>query len=368
MQRRNFILSTTALSVGGMFSHLTQAQIICPPTPTATSIPTTSGIDVIKEIRALRIPTGPYAGGFEMAPNGRLNWYFTNLGLLPIVQFLGAADLETLIRSYLDLYIRCLTPTETIDDINFPFGRVNPSSFTKVASDSDDSYASTFLTLAVRYVRASRNWAWWEANKARIKSVAYRNLALTAKRTGLTSVFQAPRSQTNSVGYVMDNCEGYRGLRDLASLLRERSEIVEANYYDLLATNAANGILSQTFNAAANAFTPSDANLTAETGFYPGSTCQIYPQVFGLTELAAKFDTAWAYLNRTTPGWEDGHWDPYPWAILGTVAAMRGQTTVARSQVASIERTFATNRPIVTINELGFYQRTKSLLAGASAV
>lgn len=37
----------------------------------------------------------------------------------------------------------------------------------------------------------------------------------------------------------------YRGLRDLASLLRERSELNDANYCDLLATNAARGILTQ---------------------------------------------------------------------------------------------------------------------------
>lgn len=362
MHRRNFLFSSTALSFGALGSTLAQSQTTCVPAPTTT------GIDVIKEIRALRIPTGPYAGGYEIAPNGRLNWYFTNLGLISIVQFLNAADLETLIRSYLDLYVRSMTQADTIDDINFPFGRVNPTSFVKIASDSDDSYAATFISLAVRYVRASRNWTWWEANKARIKSVAYRNLAMTAKRTGLTSVFQAPRSLTNSIGYVMDNCEGYRGLRDLASLLRERSEIPDANYYDLLATNAANGIMSQTFNGAAGAFTPSDANLTPETAFYPGTTCQIYPQAFGLAELASKFDTAWAYLNRITPRWEDGHCDPYPWAILGTVAAMRGQTATARVQLASIEKTFASNRALVTINELGFYQRTKSILAGGVGV
>jgi hypothetical protein len=362
MQRRNFLLSSTALSIGALSADLAQSQTANLTAPPAASI------DVIKEIRALRIPTGPYAGGYEIAPNGRLNWYFTNLGLLPIVQYLNASDLETLIRSYLDLYLRSMTLADTIDDISFPFGRVNPSVFTKVASDSDDAYAATFVSLAVRYVRASRNWTWWEANKARIKEVAYRNLALTAKRTGLTSVFQAPRSQTNSVGYLMDNCEGYRGLRDLASLLRERSELNEANYYDLLATNAASGILSQTFNVAGGAFTPSDANLTPEVSFYPGSTCQIYPQAFGLIELAPKFDAAWAYLNRTTPGWEDGHCDPYPWAILGTVAAMRGQTVTARAQLASIEKKFASNRALVTINEMGFYQRTKSILAGGVPV
>lgn len=68
--------------------------------------------------------------------------------------------------------------------------------FTEVLSDSDEAYAATFLSLAVRYVRASGNWAWWEANKARIKEVAYRNLAVPTKRNGLISVFQALAKQT----------------------------------------------------------------------------------------------------------------------------------------------------------------------------
>jgi len=362
MLRRNFLFRTTAVSIAAMGGRLAQAQSTCIPDVGL------SGIDVIKEIRALRIPTGPYAGGYEIAPNGRLNWYFANLGLLPIVQFLNAADLDGLIKSYLDLYLRCLTPADTIDDINFPLGRVNPSSFTKIASDSDDAYAATFVSLVVRYLRASQNWAWWESNKARIKSVAYRNLALTAKPSGLTSVFQAPRSQTNSIGYLMDNCEGYRGLRDLASLLRERGDTGDANYADLLASNTASGIRNLTFNAGAGAFTPSDAHPIPLASFYPGTTCQIYPQAFGVLELAPQYDAGWTYLNATTPGWEDGHCDPYPWAILGTVAAMRGQIGVARLQQASIERKLVSSRALVTINELGFYQRTKSLLAGIAPV
>lgn len=358
MLRRHFLFSSTAFSIAAMGSPLVQAQTSCTPEASA------KGIDVVKEIRALRIPTGPYAGGYEIAPNGLLNWYFTNLGLLSIVQFLNAADLDTLIKSYLDLYLRSLTSADTIDDVNFPLGRVNPSSFTKIPSDSDDAYAATFLSLTVRYLRASQNWSWWEANKARIKSVAYRNLAMTAKPTGLTSVFQAPRSQTNSIGYLMDNCEGYRGLRDLASLLRDGGDSVDANYYNLLASNAASGIRNQSFNFAANAFTPSDAHPTPLANFYPGTTCQVYAQAFGVTEMAAQYDAGWAYLNKTTPGWEDGHCDPYPWAILGTVAAMRGQVELAKMQQASIEKIFETSRALVTINELGFYQRTKSLLAG----
>ena len=371
MKRRNFILSSTALTGGSFIHQSALAQATCTPgpvvTPTPAPTPTASGINAIAEIKALRIPTGPYAGGYELAPNGRLNWYFTALGLLPIVQNLSAPDLDLYIRSYLDLYLRNLTTNYAIEDVDFPFGRANTNAFTKILSDSDDSYAATFLSLAVRYVRASRNWIWWEANKPRIKDLAYRNLALTAKRTGLTCVFQAPRSQTNSLGYLMDNCEVYRGLRDFASLLRERGELNDANYYDLLAANTASGMVGL-FNVANNAFTPSDGSPTPETSFYPGTTCQVYAQAFGVTELASLYDRGWAFLEARTPRWETGQYDPYSWAILGFVAAKRGNVTQARAQLALIEKTFVANRAVVTINELGFYQRTKSVLAGLTDV
>lgn len=358
MQRRQILLGTSAAFATAIISAAATAQTACLP-PSAAS-----GIDVIAEIKALRIPTGPYAGGYEIAPNGRLNWYFTQLGLLPIVQYLGPADLELYIRGYLDLYLRSLTASCTVADVDFPFGRVNTSSCKLAPSDSDDSYAATLLSLAVRYIRASGNWAWWEANKARLKEVAYRNLALTAKPSGLTCVFQAPRNQTNSIAYLMDNCEAYRGLRDFASLLRERSELPEANYYDLLAANTAGGMVNQLFNISAGAFTPADSAALPETSFYPGTTCQIFPQAFGVTELAPLFDRGWTFLNIQSPNWEDGRYDPYSWAILGFVAARRGQLTQARAQLAAVERKFATNRSLVTINELGFYQRTRSILAG----
>ncbi len=371
MQRRNFIMATTALTSGSFIHQTAMAQTTCTPTPVGspspTPVPAGTGINAVAEIKSLRIPTGPYAGGYELAPNGRLNWYFTALGLLPIVQYLSAPDLDLHIRTYLDLYLRNLNANYTIEDVDFPFGRANTNSFTKILSDSDDSYAATFLSLAVRYVRASRNWTWWEANKARMKDLAYRNLALAAKGTGLTSVFQAPRSQTNSLGYLMDNCEVYRGLRDFASMLRERGELNDANYYDLLAANTASGMVGL-FNVAGKAFRMSDGSPTPETSFYPGTTCQVYAQAFGVTELAPLYDRGWAYLEKHTPRWETGQYDPYSWAILGYVAAKRGNATQAKAQLATIEKAFVANRGVVTINELGFYQRTKAVLAGVTDV
>lgn len=357
MQRRSLIAKVpVALTAGWLLGPSARAAIHSP------------SINAVAEIKALRIPSGPYAGGYEVAPNGGLNWYFANLGLVAIVPLLGATDLQSHVLPYLNLYLKNVdSATSTIADIELPYGRANTSVFKKVLSDSDDSYASTFLSLATRYVVASGNWAWWESNKAALKNMAYRNLALTAKPSGLTSVFQSPRSQSNSSGYLMDNCEGYRGLRDFAAVLRSRSELHEANYYDLLASNTAQGIARFLFKEHAQAYLSSDAAPALATDFYPGTTCQIYPQAFGLSELAGQFTAGWNYFNKHTPGWETGRHDPFPWAILGYVAALRGQAHLANAQLATVDKLFAANRRLVTINELGFYQRTQSVLAGNMA-
>lgn len=334
--------------------------------PAPAPAPVTTGIDAVGAIKALRIMSGPYAGGYELAPNGRLNWYFSALGLMPVVQFLSAADLDFYVREYLDLYLRCLNANLSIDDIDFPVGRADSTYFVKVLSDSDDSYAATFLSLAARYLRASGNRAWWDANKSRLKDLAYRNLALALKPNGLTSVFQAPRNATNSIGYLMDNCEVYRGLRDFAGALRDHGD-ADAAYYDSLAGSIAVGI-SRLYQAGSNAFVPGDAYLVPEASFYAGTTCQVFPQAFGVSECAAQFDSAWAYLNRFSPTWEDGRYDSYPWAILGYVAAKRGQGAQARTQMAMVENMFSLSRPRVTINELGFYLRARNLLEGRADV
>ncbi|MNU11422.1 hypothetical protein D3C72_2592650 [compost metagenome] len=50
--------------------------------------------------------------------------------------------------------------------------------------------------------------------------------------------------------------------------------------------------------------------------------------------------------------------------MLGFVAARRGLFAQARTQTALIEQKFVDSRALVTINELGFYQRTLRVLAG----
>lgn len=365
MLRRNFFIKSSlfALSANLLASKAILAQTQC-PSPTSVS---TSGINCVEEIKSLRIPTGPYAGAYEIAPNGLSNWYFTNLGLISIIQYLSGPDLDKYIRTYLDLYLSKLEPDLSIKDIQFPFGRVDTSNFKLVLSDSDDSYAATTLTLATRYLRASQNWVWWDQNKQKLKDIAYRNLAVSTKSNGLTSVFQSPRNQTNNTGYLMDNCEAYRGLRDFSAMLNERGDAQSATYFGSFANGIASS-LAGLFVQLNGAFRVSDASPLVETSFYPGTTCQIFPQVFGVNELAPYFDKAWNFLSVNSVGWEKGSLDPFPFAVVGFAAAKRGQIALAQNQISYMDKLFVSNRALMTINELGFYQRTKSVLLGRTDV
>ena len=81
MQRRNFFLGSAALTatmMGGVNNSIAQTVDAC-LTPAPAPLPV-GGINAVAEIKALRIPTGAYAGAYEISPNGLSNWYFTNLG------------------------------------------------------------------------------------------------------------------------------------------------------------------------------------------------------------------------------------------------------------------------------------------------
>lgn len=321
-------------------------------------------IDAIAKIKALRITTGPLARGYLIAPDGRLNWYFTNLGLIPIMQYLTFTDLDVFIRQYLDLYLSRLQSNCTIQDVDF--NDASLQSITLVPSDSDNSYAATLVSLAARYLKASGNWTWWETNKGQLQAIVDANIGALQKANGLCRVFQPARiSPVANYGYMMNNSEDYRALRDFAVILALRGESTKANYYNNIATTIAQGITIYLWDSGRSGFKTSDQDAYADSAsFYPGTTCQIFPQAFGVSELSTYFAAAYQFLNRNSPQWPNEIYDPFPWAILGYVAAKRGDTARARTQMTATEKKYASQPALVTINELGFYQRTKSILNG----
>lgn len=298
MKRRHFHLLGLAAALPGL--ALARRPIRSKP------------IDAIAQIKALRINTGPMERGYQIAPNGRLNWYFSNLGLIPIVQYLNANDLDVFIRQYLDLYLSQVQSNYTIEDVNFN----DPSlqSITRVPSDSDNSYAATLVSLVTRYLKASGNWTWWDANKTKLQAIVDADIVALQKPNGLCRVFQLPNtSPVANYGYMMNNAEDYRGLRDFAALLAQRGDSTSANHYNNTASTIAQGMVIQLWDSGRSGFKVSDQDASADTtSFYPGSTCQIFPQAFGVNELSVYFTPAYQFLNRYSPQWPSEIYDPFP--------------------------------------------------------
>lgn len=352
MQRRHFQLGALAAAV----LPPAYARRKPPPTPPVINAPA--------RIKALRISTGPLTDGYRIAPGGRLNWYFSNLGLIAVVQYLTLAELDLYVRRYIDLYLSRLETDLTIRDVNFNDETLQ--NITLVPSDSDNSYVATLLSLTVRYLQATQNWGWWEANKSRLKALAQAGIVNLIKPNGLARVFQSGNpSPYANYGYMMNNAEDYRGLRDLSALLSWRGESTDAAYFGSVASGIGQAVQIQLWDSARSGFKVSDLDLRADTGsFYPGTTCQVFPQAFGVNECAGHFTDAYRFLNTWSPRWPSLVYDPFPWCILGTVAAKRGDSTRALTQLTATERLYQQNPGLVTINELGFYQRTRSILNG----
>src|SRR5947209_5929228 len=72
-----------------------------------------------------------------------------------------------LVQPYLDLYLsRVDARTGTIRDVaDLGTGALR-------RSDSDDSYAATFLSLATKYRASPGGGRWWARNRVRLKEVA----------------------------------------------------------------------------------------------------------------------------------------------------------------------------------------------------
>ena len=316
-------------------------------------------------VRALRLTSGPLAGAFTVAPLGVVNWYFGNLGLLPF-----AARMPREVRGWLDLQlahydlargvIMDVEPDYTADPAAPGIKRLIPP-------DSNDAYAATLLSLAARYDAVAGDGAWWPAHAPSLKRIANAGIRALQKPTGLTRTFRDRTRPGADVAYLMDNAEVWSGLTAFAARLGAHGD-GDAAMYARAAGRVSAGIAGL-FLPAEAAFLPSDADGGVGTSFYPDATAQIFAELHGVTGPGlgqAQYDAGWAMLNQLAPRWPALPYDAYPWLLLSTVAARRGAAgqRSARLQLAAARVLYATTPARLTINELGYYQRTADHLRG----
>lgn len=342
-------------------------------TPFSVNVqPTTPAWDPLPELEKSRITGGTFAGGYIVAPaDGRLNWYFANIGLLGFVDRIPGE-----VKQYLNLYISRLRADFTIEDITFadPY-HPESSAFSPQAPDSDDSYAATFLSLAVRYVRVTGDDAWWTTNLPTLKNIAYNVLAVPQNPNGLVRTFVQPSS--NDLYQTEDNCEVYKGLGDFAALLKDKGD-VDAQYYSDVAAPIATAIQNMMYQPSDGAFSvvyncsggscAVNPLSSAGSAYYPRGVTQAFPTAYRLPIASTELDAAWRYLNNQFTSWEDGRYSSDPFLVAAYAAALRGfSIDVQRANTAlqHVQNLAATGQPVYVQN-LGFYSRIQSVLNGGA--
>src|SRR5260370_5096179 len=208
-------------------------------------------------------------------------------------------------------------------------------------ADSTDSYAATFLSLA---------WAYYSTGDAGaqsyVRTLSYQLdviggvIVQTQQNDGLT--WAKPDYQ---IKYLMDNCEAYRGLRDLALTFQYAfNDSAKAQYYNAKADLMLQGINSMWMNGSWAVYKDGVGNLAAPnySVWYADATSQLFPVMQGViapndarsVQVYSKFNAAW-------PGWPTLSFnaqDSFPCVMIADAAAVMGDTNRLNTYTHSIHR------------------------------
>jgi hypothetical protein len=171
----------------------------------------------------------------------------------------------------------------------------------------------------------------------------------------------------------MDNSEGYRGLRDLASLFQDAfGDASRADYYNAAANSMQNGILGMWLNGKWAVYKDYYANLAAPNmgTWYADATAQVFPVMMGVVASSdTRAQQSYAAFNTAWPGWQQLSYnsqDAFPWCLVGTAAAAMGDNTRLATYINSIQAKYVNNGfPWPFYNaEAGWFMRANSYMMG----
>jgi len=239
---------------------------------------------------------------------------------------------------------------------------------TPVPPDSNDAYAGTLLSLAVKYMRVTGDSLWWKLNLPRLKAVAYSNILSQVKPNGLVRVFQSPNP--NGIGYLMDQCEVYSGLRDFAQYLIETNDR-NATYCAGFGVNLGIAIHSM-FDANANRWQWADVPCAPSDAWYPNLTAQIYPHLHDVHSADAPGDyyrlhRGFEVLCQGAPNWMSKPQDLYPWLVVGYYAITQQNLTAEATAMLSMVLQYylpgLVNTGRLLVSEIGYVRGISAALA-----
>jgi hypothetical protein len=247
--------------------------------------------------------------------------------------------------------------------------------------DATDSYAGTFLSLAYAYYQTGDGSAQsyiasiQPPNSNRLDYVG-KVIVHTKQSNGNNLTWARP---DYNIEYLMDNCEAYRGLRDLANLYTAYGLTTQASFYNTHADQMLNGIQTALWNSATGDYywytTDSGNSGTVNWNvWYPDAVSQIFPIAFGVIQPTDQ--RAINIWNTFQSHWEN-QWttlsigDQYPWVIVGYIAALMGDATDANSFINNLQTSFVNNNfagdasHFWSTNEAGYFIRLNAQMLGS---
>ena len=338
-------------------------------TPTPTPTPASS-------FQSDLTATGQWVRSNSVAPNGailygssQINPYYGNLAAIGLTH--DPASYAT-VQRWMQWYISHLNSTDTwgLSGTTYDYDYKNGVETSRLNADSTDSYAATFLSLA---------WAFYQTGDATaqsyVKSLASQLdlvasvLIKTQQSDGLT--WSKPDYK---IKYLMDNCEAYRGLRDVALLFQQAlGDSSKAANYNAAADRMLQGIEGMWTNGTWAVYKDAVDKLTGPdmAKWYPDATSQVFPVLMDVIPATdSRSVQAYSNLNNAWPGWPSMSYngqDPFPWVLVGDAAIMMGDAARVTTYVQSIETKYVNNGfPWTWYSaEAGWFMRLNAYALGA---
>jgi hypothetical protein len=289
-----------------------------------------------KYLRSLQTASGAIKNTEQS--NSKICPYFANFASMALLKDADSEN-RAVVKKYMQWYMGKLNGSQNPvkGGAEIPgsiYDYYGDEETTEGAYDSVDSYAATFLTLAMEFADISaenKTWLMQYREKLTLISKAMEQCIDTDYNTipgdystddddGLSVAFPAYNAK-----YLMDNCEVNQGLK-AARWLKENNLIAaDSGDFPTLLYNNTSAIESQLWRGTVYNWhdSGSTAAISDWSRFYPDAASQLYPALFGVIAAAGeRSNRLYTQFNRVYPDWPKGHvYADYPWALVVYAAA-----------------------------------------------
>ena len=340
------------------------------PNPTPTPTPAPSGRytnDLTATAKWMATTVAP--DGALLYGTQAINPYYSNLAAIGLTQNSGSLGI---VQNWMKWYINHLNWPDKwgLYGTTYDYDYNNGAEISHVNADSTDSYAATFLSLA---------WAYFHTGDANaqsyVRTLSYQLDAIgqvliqTQQPDGLT--WAKPDYQ---IKYLMDNCEAYRGLRDLALVFQNAfNDTAKAQYYNSKADLMLQGINGMYLGGGTWAvYKDGIGRLIAPNmgTWYADASAQMFPVMQGVIPPSdARAVATYNTFVAAWPGWQNlsfSSQDPFPWTMIAAAAAVMGDNARVNTYITNIENMYVSKGfPWTFYNmEGGWFMRLNAYMNG----